>query len=125
MIARRTAVYSGKYIIARQPEAEALFFASLEMSFVKSTRNGEPILTCELKNTSSFTFDLRIKSDHNIERYPLGQIIIEPLGTTSFIVKELWKYPSELILSFEVHNIITSPENFLVTDLKITQTDAG
>ena len=123
LVARRTAVYAGDFIVARQHEAEALFLASLKMNFVKSVRNGEPILTCELTNTSSFTFDVRVKSEYNIEQYPLGQFTIEPLGTIKFVVKELWKYPQELTLNLQVHNFITSPDEFLSTNLKLENKD--
>lgn len=124
LIARRTAVYSDKYIIARKKEAEALFYSSLDMNFRKSTRNGEHILTCELVNKTSFTFDIRVRSEYNIERYPLGQLTIEPHGTARFVVKELWKYPQELILKLEVHNIITSPDQFMITDMKLINSDS-
>ncbi len=124
LIARRTAVYANNYIIARQPEAEALFMASLDMSFEKTTRNGEPIIISNLTNKSDFTFELRIKTDYNIERFPLGRIILKPHETSTFVIKELWQYPTELILKIDVYNIIVSPEEYLHTNLFLSNSDS-
>ena len=44
LLQRRTAVYFDDYLVARQPEAEAFFKASLDVSAIKKTRNGEPLI---------------------------------------------------------------------------------
>jgi 3',5'-nucleoside bisphosphate phosphatase len=116
LFARRTAVYVDKYIIAREKEAEALLIASLDLSFIKKHRNGEPIIISSITNKSDFTFDIRVRSDYNIERYPLGLITLKPHETTTFIIKELWRYPSELTLRVDVYNMITTPDKHLETE---------
>lgn len=124
LFARRTAVYVNNYIIARESEAEALLMASLDMSFIKKHRNGEPIIISSITNKSDFTFDIRVRSEYNIERYPLGQITLNPHETSTFVVKELWQYPSELILRVDVYNLITSPDKHFETELLLHQKDS-
>jgi 3',5'-nucleoside bisphosphate phosphatase len=124
LIARRTAVYVDDFLIARQKEASALFEASLDVSFEKKIRNGEPILVATISNSSGFTFNIRVKSEYNIERYPLGQMTLNPHEISTFIIKELWKYPDELTLQVEVFNVIISPENYLVTSIILSQSDS-
>ena len=121
LLERRTAVYVDDYIIARIPEADALFKASLDINSEVRDRNGEPIWIVSITNNSSIPYKVRILSEHNIENYPLGQLTFEPGKTSNVIVKELWDNPSQLTLGVQVYNIITSPDQFLETTFQIKQ----
>lgn len=115
LLSRRTAVYVDDYIIARIPEAEALFKASLDVKSEKQDRNGEPILKVTITNNSDLPYYIRVTSSHDIENYPLGQMTLESRQPKTFIIKELWEHPSQLTLSIDVMNIIVSPEKYLQT----------
>lgn len=117
LLARRTAVYVDDVIIARFAEADALFKASLETTLEKKVRNGEPILSVTVLNKSEVPYSIRVKSDHNIETYPLGMMTLEPDEPRTFVVKELWDDPSQIVLDVEVYNIVVSPEQNLQTKI--------
>ena len=117
LLARRTAVYVDDVIIARFAEADALFKASLETTLEKKVRNGEPILSVTVFNKSEVPYSIRVKSDHNIETYPLGMMTLEPHEPRTFVVKELWDDPSRIVLDVEVYNIVVSPEQNLQTKI--------
>lgn len=119
LLARRTAVYVDDFIIARTPEADALFKASLTTSFEKKIRNGEPILTVTVTNNSGIPYSVRVKSDYNIETYPLGIMTFEPDVPKTFIIKEMWDNPSKIDLNIEVYNMVVSPEKNLQTDIEL------
>lgn len=124
LLAKRTAVYVNYYLMARQPEAEALFKASLDVSYEKETRKkGEPILTVSILNKSDVPYQIQVKSDHNIEKYPLGQMTLTPHDTTTLVVKELWQYPPKLTLQVDVFNIVVSPEKHLQTSITLNIAD--
>lgn len=117
LLARRSAVYVDDVIIARFAEADALFKASLETTLEKKVRNGEPILSVTVFNKSEVPYSIRVKSDHNIETYPLGMMTLEPHEPRTFVVKELWDNPSQIVLDVEVYNIVVSPEQNLQTKI--------
>lgn len=119
LLARRTAVYVDDFVIARFTEAEALFKASLETSFEKKVRNGEPILSVTIINNSDIPYSIRVKAAHNIENYPLGLMMLTPHEPKTFVVKELWDNPSLLELDVEVYNIVVSPEQNLQTKIRL------
>lgn len=123
LFARRTAVYVDDYIIARQAEAEAFFKASLTVSSERKTREkGEKVLMVNIVNNSCIPYKMRLKSDYDIEKYPLGQVTLAPQDTTTVVLKELWKYPPEITLQVEVYNVITSPEKNLQTTIVLDLT---
>ncbi|HTE28481.1 Sb-PDE family phosphodiesterase [Flavitalea sp.] len=117
--ARRTAVFIDNYIIARQPEAEAFFKSSIQLSVKKQLRNGEPILVVDLLNKSSVPYQIRATAQYNIEEFPLGQTTLQPNVKTTIILKAIWKYPKEIPLGIEVFNIIVSPEESLKTEFNL------
>ena len=115
LLARRTAVYFDDYIIARQPEAEAFFKASVKVTVKKELRNGEPILHINFMNTSGIPFKIRARAPFNIESFPLGQATLAPNDTTTMILKAIWKYPEQIQVEIEVYNILVSPDQALKT----------
>lgn len=119
LIARRTAVYTEDFIIARQPEAEALFKASIQVTSEAAERNGEPKRVVTLRNKSSIPYRIRVHSDYNLERSLLGQMVLEPMSTTKFTIKELWDNPSKIELRVEVYNIAVSPDKHFETKITI------
>ncbi len=119
LINRRTAVYVDDNIIARFPEADALFKASLSITNERKERNGEPICVVSFTNESSVPYSIRIRSEYNIENYPLGQLVLEPDKPIQVIIKELWDNPEQIKLRVDVFNIIVSPDNHLETDIVI------
>ena len=119
LLARRTAVYVDDYIIARQPEAEAFFKASLEIEYKRRDRNGEPILEVTVLNNSEIPYSVRIRSGFEVESYPLGQLVLTPSEPVTFILKELWNHPSSVELLIDVFNIVVSPEKNLQTKILI------
>lgn len=121
LISRRTAVYTDDNIIARLPEADALFKASLNISKESRDRNGEPIWIVSITNESSVPYRIRIRSEHNIENYPLGQLVLEPNQPRQVIIKELWNHPEQVKLQVDVFNIAISPDNHLETSIIINK----
>lgn len=119
LLARRTAVYVDDFIIARQPEAEAFFKASLEIEYKRRDRNGEPILEITVLNNSEIPYSVRIRSGYEVENYPLGQLVLTPSEPVKFILKELWDHPSSVELLIDVFNIVVSPEKNLQTKILI------
>lgn len=119
LISRRTALYFDDYIIARPTEAEAFFKASVQATTKRQTRNGEPILLVHLFNNSDVPFRVRAASDHNIEKYPLGQISLAAHDTTTVILKAIWKYSKETTLTMHVTNILVTPDEDLSTSFKL------
>lgn len=110
LLARRTAVFFDDYIVARQPEAEALFKASVHTSTERKERKGERLLLVNLYNESDIPFKISATSDYDIEFLPLGQVILAPRDTTTITLKAVWDYPEETALEIEVSNILVSPE---------------
>lgn len=119
LLNRRTAVYVDDYLIARNAEAEAFFKSSLETTVESRNRNGEPIWILSITNRSTIPYQIRIRSEHNIENYPLGQLVLEPEKNTQVIIKELWNNPQQIILLVDVYNIIVSPDKFLETKITV------
>ncbi len=113
--AKRTALYFGDYIVARQKEAEAFFKACLNISTEKITRNGEPILKVKVLNQSDIPYKVRATAAYNIEGFPLGQATLTPHDTTTFILKAIWQYPPAVELKMEVYNVLVSPDEALQT----------
>lgn len=116
---RRTAVYFNDYIVARQPEAEAFFKSSLEISTEKKTRNEEPILLVKIFNRSPIPYKVRVISEYNIEDHPMGQVVLEPGKTTTLILKAVWKYPAKTSIGLTVSNILVTPDEGLQTKLDL------
>lgn len=119
LIARRTAVYTENYLIARFPEAEALFKASLKITSEEKDQRGEPLRIVTIKNNSSITYRIRVHADYNIERSLLGHMVLEPQSITKLTIKELWDHPEEIELRVEVYNIAISPDKHLETKILI------
>ncbi len=121
---KRTAVYFDDYIIARQPEAEAFFKASLDVSTEKKTRNGEPLILVKIFNRSQVPFKVKATSEYNIEDHPMGQVVLKPGATTILTLKAVWKYPTKTTIGMIVSNILVTPDEGLHTkfDLDLERT---
>jgi len=116
LFAKRTALYFGDYIVARQPEAEGLFKASVTATSKFEMRNGEPILKVTLENHSSIPFETMLKADYDVELFPLGQVKIPAKDSVEVILKSLWDYPAQVKLDVAVMNVLISPGEALKTD---------
>lgn len=119
LLDKRTALYFGDYIVARQSEAEGLFKASVSLSSKFELRNGEPILKVKLENHSSIPFQTRLKADYDLELFPLGQVKIPAKDSVEVILKSLWDYPEQVSLEVEVTNVLVSPDEVLKTKFMV------
>ena len=119
LFAKRTALYFGDYLVARQPEAEGLFKASVTASSKVEMRNGEPILKIKLENNSDIPFATTLSADYDVELYPLGQVKLPPKDSAEVILKSLWDYPEQVELRVVVTNILTSPDEGLKTSFNL------
>lgn len=115
LFAKRTALYFGDYVVARQPEAEGLFKASVSASSTFEVRNGEPILRIKLENQSDIPFEIRLGANYDVELYPMGQVKLAPKASAEVILKSLWDSPKQVELQVEVTNVLTSPDEGLKT----------
>lgn len=115
LFAKRTALYFGDYVVARQPEAEGLFKASVSASSVFEVRNGEPILRIKLENKSDIPFEIRLSANYDVEFYPMGQVKLAPKASAEVILKSLWDNPKQVELQVVVTNVLTSPDEGLKT----------
>lgn len=116
---RRTLVYSGKYLIGRQKEAEAFFKASLEATAEKLEGKNAPQIRVKLTNISDVPYEIKCTTDYIIENLPLGRLTLEPHQTVSLLLHPVWEYPVELSLRMEVTNILVSPEDALKTEIMV------
>ncbi len=116
LFAKRTALYFGDYLVARQPEAEGLFKASVTATSKFEMRNGEPILKVKLENQSSIPFETTLKADYDVELFPMGQVKIPAKDSVEVILKSLWDYPVQVKLEVAVMNVLIGPGEALKTD---------
>ncbi|MCE5205590.1 MAG: Sb-PDE family phosphodiesterase [Porphyromonadaceae bacterium] len=118
LLARKTAVYVNDYIIARRPEAEALFKACISTTMAKmekSVGNREPFMKITLENKSDIKFNLRVSADYSIKPYPLGQLVLMPYEKKDVVVGGLWNNPAKVELTVDAYNILISPDKNLQT----------
>ena len=117
--ARRTALYFDDYIAARQTEAESFFKSAVKVTIQKKNRKNEKILEVSLINISKIPFQIKVLSDYDIEKFPLGQVTLAPHNTAVLTLKAMWIYPQSISLQMQVSNIIISPEESLKTEFVI------
>jgi hypothetical protein len=120
LFTKRTALYFGDYVIAREPEAEALFKSSVKVFSERKLRKAEPLLVVNFVNTSDIPFDTKMSAAYDIEGYPLGQVRIPAHDTTQVILKAVWSYPAETTVKVYVGNILVNPEAGLQTEFVIS-----
>lgn len=123
LFAKRTALYFSDYIVARVPEAEALFKASVQVSTERKLRKAEPLLLVSFVNSSDIPFETKIKAAYDIEGFPMGQVRIAAHDTTQVILRAVWEYPAETKLRVLVENILVTPESGLETEFLISTQD--
>jgi len=116
LFAKRTALYFGDYVIAREPEAEALFKSSVKVFTERKLRKAEPLLVVNFVNTTDIPFHTKMSAEYDIEGYPLGQVRIAAHDTTQVILKAVWSYPAETTVKVYVENILINPEASLQTE---------
>ena len=120
LFARRTAVYHDNYLIGRKPEVEALFKASLEITTSQTNHNVEPLLAVHIRNRSDLRYEIRASSaKYDFDTLPLGRAILEPHSTTTLLVRTLWDFPREVSIQLNVENILTAPDENLVTTIVV------
>ena len=120
LIEKRSAVLVDNFIIARRPEAELIFKASVDLDYEKSTRRDTPLLLLTFTNKSDIPFRIRLKSSYNIINHPLGEILLNPHEPNTITLWGLWNDPSEIDIEMEVLNIAISPEKHLESKYKIS-----
>lgn len=120
LFAKRTALYFGDYLVAREPEAEALFKSAVQVSSERKLRKAEPLLLVNFVNTSDIPFETKIKAAYDVEGFPMGQVRIEAHDTTQMILKAVWEYPDEITVKVLVENILVTPESGLATEFRIS-----
>ena len=120
MLAGRTALYFGDYLIARQREAEPFFKAAITAKTEKGIRKKEPILNVKLMNNSDLPFKLEVRnSNYAMEKYPLGQVVLPPHKETTIMLRGMWEYPQEVKFNIRVTNILVTAEESLSTSLTL------
>lgn len=119
LLARRTALYFGDYLIARQREAEPFFKAAITAKAEKGIRKKEPILNVKLMNKSDLPFKLEVKGSYAMEKYPLGQVVLPPHKEVTIMLRGMWEYPQEVRFNVKVTNILVTAEESLSTVLTI------
>tara|TARA_R110002072_G_scaffold264748_1_gene423607 strand:+ start:102414 stop:103610 length:1197 start_codon:yes stop_codon:yes gene_type:complete len=117
---KKTALYFGNYIIAREPEAEALFKSAVKVTTERKLRKAEPLLVVNFVNNSDIPFETKLKADFDIEGFPMGQVVIAPHDTTQVILKAIWKYPAKTTIKVIVENILVTPESGLETEFMLS-----
>ncbi|MBA9076655.1 MULTISPECIES: Sb-PDE family phosphodiesterase [Rufibacter] len=120
MNARRTAVYFDDYVIGRASEMEPFFKAAVTITAVQENRKGEPIIVLNIKNNSTIPFQVKLKSDYNLEKHPLGAVTLKPEAVTKVTLGAVWEYPAPLLVKCTVDNILVAPEEPLQTEFKLT-----
>lgn len=116
---KRTALYFGEYIVAREKEAEAFFKASLDVKTETKLRNGEPIAMLKIFNKSDMPYRVKATADFNIEGFPMGQAVLTPHDTTTFILKAMFSSPASAKLRMDVNNLLVSPDEPLHTSFDL------
>ena len=119
LLARRTALYFDDYLVARQPEAEAFFKASIQVTSEREIRKGEHIVKVYLQNNSDLPYTIRASAPYDIEGWPQGQTVLKAQQTTVLILKAVWKHPGQIPIEVEVSNILVSPDETLKTVVTI------
>ncbi len=119
LLQKRTALYFGEYIVARESDAEAFFKACLDVKTETKVRNGEPIAMVHIFNKSDVPYRVKATADFNIEGFPLGQAVLTPHDTTTFILKAMFSSPASTTLKMDVNNILVSPDEPLHTSFAI------
>lgn len=125
LFAKRTALYFGDYIVARQEEAEALFKSAISVFAERKRRKAEPLLIVNFVNNSNIPFETRLKSEFDIEGFPLGKVRIAPQDTTQVILRAVWSYPQEVKLQVLVENILVAPGESLQTRFLISTKESN
>lgn len=119
IINRRTAVYSDNILIGRHADVDALFKASLNIIAKKIDAKNRPQLQIAIYNKSDMDFEVNFKTDYILDHYPLGKATLKSKETTTLLLDAVWEYPESTTLKVEVQNIVTSPEEHLVTELVV------
>ncbi|MGV3538840.1 MAG: Sb-PDE family phosphodiesterase [Rufibacter sp.] len=125
MNARRTAVYFDDYVIGRKQEMEPFFKAAVTITAVQENRKGEPIIVLNIKNNTTIPFQVKLKSDYHLEKFPLGAVTLKPEAVTKVTLGAVWEYPAQLLLKCTVDNILVAPEEALQTEFKLATVAGG
>ncbi|MEB2780461.1 Sb-PDE family phosphodiesterase [Algoriphagus sp. C2-6-M1] len=120
LFAKRTALYFGDYVVARQPEAEALFKSAIQVSTERKLRKAEPLLIVNFVNSSDIPFETKMQAAYDIEGAPLGRVTIPAQDSVQVILKAVWKYPEEVKIKVLVENLLVTPDSGLQTEFIVT-----
>ncbi|MDF3078395.1 MAG: phosphotransferase [Sphingobacteriaceae bacterium] len=124
LLAKRTAVYTENVIIARKPEAEAFFKASLVATAIKKQKRKSPQLEVRIENKSDIPYDVICRANYELDDVPNGRITLKANSTTTFTLDPVWEYPAKISLRMTVENILVAPEKTLETELEIAVKDS-
>ena len=116
---RRTMAYFDNHLVGRQKEAEALVKASLDIKTQKQQGKFAPRLAIMVTNKTGIAYDLKFKSEYNIDYRPLGRMKLGPKESATLLLSPVWEYLQTIDLILEVDNVLVGPEEFLVMKLEI------
>lgn len=119
LLNRRTLVYSDNFLIGREPEAEAFFKASLDISTEKIAAKNRPQLKIKILNKTDIPYEVECRSDYIIDDRPLGKAVLNPHEVTTLLLDAVWEYPETVSLRMKAGNVLVSPEKCLETEIKI------
>ncbi|WP_232424932.1 Sb-PDE family phosphodiesterase [Algoriphagus resistens] len=119
LFAKRTALYFGDYVVARQPEAEAFFKSAIRVSAERKLRKAEPLIIVNFVNSSDIPFETKMQSTYDIEGAPLGTVTIPAQDSVKVILRAVWKYPEEVKIKVQVENVLVTPDSGLQTDFTV------
>lgn len=119
LLARRTIVYRGDYLIGRKAELEPFFKAALEVTADTARRYHEPVAEVRIRNLSSIPFTIRIGGRFDLDNLPGRRAILAPGEATTVAIRTLWEYPGKIDLELEVENLLTGPDEVLKTSIEV------
>lgn len=119
IVNKRTMAYFDNHLIGRRKEAEAFVKASLDIKTEKQQGKFAPRLAVIITNKTGIAYDLKFKSEFNIDYRPLGRMKLGPMESATLLLNPVWEYPESIQLTLEVDNVLVGPEEFLVMEMNI------
>lgn len=116
LLAGRTAVYNGNYLMGREEYLSAIFYASLRMATF-SPRNGE--LNVQVHNSSCITFELQATGKTDNITFPEQATLYAGKTVLGKIKAEgNQPLPETMVLQYVVKNLLIAPDKGLPVVVK-------
>jgi len=118
LLAGRTAVYNGKYLLGREEYLKAIFDASVRIA---TSYRKEQELTVQVHNSSCITFELRAAGKVDNITFP-GQLTLYAGKTVlaEIEAEEKQPLPEKILLPYAVKNLLVAPGKGLAVELTVT-----